>query len=253
MLPPPPAVAICELIADHAATAVDQRAARVARVDRRVGLDHVLDREAVGSLDLPLERAHDSRRDGAVEAERVSDRDHRVADPHVRGVAQCQRLERLLVGVDLEQRDVRGGVTADDLGVVGLVVQVDRHLRGALDDVGVGDDVAAVVDHEAGSRRRPSLALRKEIEGRLRSLNHLRAHECDARPVLLVDLMDAHAGTSLRVGHRGLVDRALDDGGLLVATDHAREGEDQHGHNHDRTAQQRRHEGVLGCPAESLA
>ena len=47
--------------ADHLAGAVDQRPAGVAGVDRRVGLDHVADREAVGGLDLALERRDDAR------------------------------------------------------------------------------------------------------------------------------------------------------------------------------------------------
>ncbi len=37
---------------DHLARGVEQRAARVAGVDRRVGLDHVVDRGAVGALDV---------------------------------------------------------------------------------------------------------------------------------------------------------------------------------------------------------
>src|SRR5258707_8382102 len=42
--------------ADHLAGGVQQRTARVARVDRRIGLQHVVDREAVGGRDLPLQR-----------------------------------------------------------------------------------------------------------------------------------------------------------------------------------------------------
>ena len=49
---------------DHAARAVDQRPAGVAGVDRRVGLDHVRDREAVGGLDLALDRGDDAGGDG---------------------------------------------------------------------------------------------------------------------------------------------------------------------------------------------
>ena len=66
--------------ADHAAGRVDQRAAGVAGVDRRVGLDDVLDREAVGRGDAALQGGDDAGGQRAVEAERVADRDRRVAD-----------------------------------------------------------------------------------------------------------------------------------------------------------------------------
>src|SRR5262249_28728496 len=69
---------------DHLAFGVDQRAAGVAGVDRRVGLDHVVDREPVGGLDLALQGGDDAAGHGAVEPERVADRDHRVADFHLR-------------------------------------------------------------------------------------------------------------------------------------------------------------------------
>ena len=55
-------VEICELIADHLALRVQQRAARVAVVERGVGLDDVVDRVAVRRRDRALERAHDARR-----------------------------------------------------------------------------------------------------------------------------------------------------------------------------------------------
>ena len=103
---------------DHFAGRVDQRAARVAGVDRRVGLDHVVDREPVGRLDLALQGGDDAAGDGAVEAERVADRDHRVADFDLRGVAERERVQFLGRRVDLEQRQVVGRVGADHFGRV---------------------------------------------------------------------------------------------------------------------------------------
>ena len=75
---------------DHLAFGVDQRTTGVAGIDRGVGLDHVRDREAVGRLDLALQGGDDAGRHGAVEAERVADRDHRVADLHLGRVAQFE-------------------------------------------------------------------------------------------------------------------------------------------------------------------
>ena len=56
-----PAVAICELT-PITRPAVEQRAAGVARVDRRIGLDRLVDREAVGRLDRAADAGHDARR-----------------------------------------------------------------------------------------------------------------------------------------------------------------------------------------------
>ena len=106
---------------DHLAVGVDQRAAGVAGVDRRVGLDHVGDREAVGRLDLALQGGDDAAGHGAVEAEGVADRDHRVADFDFDGVAEGERVQLVRRRVDLEQGEVGRRVGADHFGVVGRV------------------------------------------------------------------------------------------------------------------------------------
>ena len=66
--------------ADDPARGVEQRPAGVAGIDRRVRLDHVVDREPVWGVDLALHRGDDPGRGGAIEAERVADRDDGVAD-----------------------------------------------------------------------------------------------------------------------------------------------------------------------------
>ena len=150
---PPLWLSICELIPTTSPGAIDQRAARVAGVDRGVGLDDVADREAVGRLDLALERGDDAGVTRAVEAERVADRDDRVADLHLCGVAERQRVGALGV-VDLEQGDVGRGVGTDDLRLLRrALAELDVHALGALDHVCVGEDVAVVVDQEAGAGR----------------------------------------------------------------------------------------------------
>ena len=55
-------VEICEVTPITRPGGVDQRAAGVAVVDRRVGLDRVVDRERVRRLDLPLHGADDAAR-----------------------------------------------------------------------------------------------------------------------------------------------------------------------------------------------
>ena len=78
--------------ADDAAGVVEQRAAGVAGVDRRVGLDRLVDLEAVGRLDAAPEAGDDALGRGAVEAERVADGDRVVADLHAARVGERQRL-----------------------------------------------------------------------------------------------------------------------------------------------------------------
>src|SRR2546427_8671977 len=77
--------------ADHPPAAVGERAARVTRVERRVGLDDVLD-DAAGRAGArrqrAAERAHHPRRHRAGEAERVADRDDQLADAQPVGIAE---------------------------------------------------------------------------------------------------------------------------------------------------------------------
>ena len=94
MLPWAPAVAIWELTPTTRPRAVEQRAAGVAGVDGRVGLDHAVDLEAVGGLDVALQAGDDARGGGAVQAQRVADGHHLVAHPHVVGLGQGQRPAR---------------------------------------------------------------------------------------------------------------------------------------------------------------
>ena len=56
----------------------------------------------------------DADGDGLVEVERVADRHDPLADAELVGIAQRQRRQALL-GVDLEQREVRRRIAADEL------------------------------------------------------------------------------------------------------------------------------------------
>ena len=78
---PTPATAV--LMPDDAAAPVDERAAGVARVERRVGLDHVVDdahRAARAGRQRAAERGDDAGGHRAGEAVRVADRDDELAD-----------------------------------------------------------------------------------------------------------------------------------------------------------------------------
>jgi hypothetical protein len=76
-------------------------------VDRRVGLDEVL--EAIDAEVAAAQRADDAHRHRVAEAERIADREHDVADVHGLQVAEGDR--RQLVGLRLEHREIDSGST----------------------------------------------------------------------------------------------------------------------------------------------
>lgn len=110
--------------ADESAVAVDQGSAGIARIDRRVGLDRIGDdrRPDGGGGDTvlrrhrPVQRAHDAEGDRVREAQRVAERHHRLTHPHSLGVTELQGGEVNRTVGDLDDRQVRGAVAADQLG-----------------------------------------------------------------------------------------------------------------------------------------
>ena len=75
---PPVRERIAELMPTSSPLEVHERAAGVAGVDRRVGLDEVLVAFRVDAG--AAERADDAGGDGVAEAERIADRDDEIAD-----------------------------------------------------------------------------------------------------------------------------------------------------------------------------
>src|SRR5581483_2142151 len=123
--------------ADQFASQVDQCAAGIAGIDRRVGLDEVfvpLDAEAGAA-----QSAHDAGSDGLTEPERIADGHHEVADFEPFGVAKRQGSE--ILGRYLDNGYVRVGVSTDPRGLeTAAVGERHRDLIGMLNHVIVGDD-----------------------------------------------------------------------------------------------------------------
>ena len=181
--------------ADHVAAPVQQRPARVAVVDRRVGLDDVVDRVAVRCGDRALDRADDPGGNRAVETERVADRDDGVAHLRRVGVAERERRQRARARVDLEDGEVARRIGADDGRLHARAVrEADPDLPGALDDVVVRDDVAGLVDDEAGAERLLLLLLGEELAAEERvgrdGDDARRGDLDDARRGAAVDVVD---------------------------------------------------------------
>ena len=129
--------------ADHAPGGVEQRAARVAGVERGVGLDHVVDREAARRGQPPLQRRDDAGRQRALEPERVADRDRRVADLHRGGVAELERRQVEPLRVDAQQREVGVASLPSGCGGDGVPSENVTSIVGrGRDDVGVREDQA---------------------------------------------------------------------------------------------------------------
>ena len=130
---------------------VDQRTARVARIDGGVGLDEVVvapwPMTRCLALTMPAVTVC-SRPKGLPIATTHSPGRTRV------GVAQRQG-EELLVGLDADQGDVGLGVAAHDLGFeLGAVREGHLDAVHVLDHVVVGHDVAVGGDHEAAAEAR---------------------------------------------------------------------------------------------------
>ena len=136
--------------ADHIAVHVEQRPARITPVDGGVGLDEIVIRPR---RDVAVAGRDDAGRHRAAEPERVADRHHPVADPHRVRIAERDGGQRR-VRLHAQHRKIGLLVLAHQFGGEAAAVrEVDRDFVGALDDVIVGDDDAAGVDHEARAER----------------------------------------------------------------------------------------------------
>ncbi len=139
-------------------------------------------RRAVGAgvVDGAVLGGDDAGGDGLGEREGAADGEHPVADLGAVGVAELDRGQRLR-RVDLDDGDVGLGVDADDVGgtavlgvAVGIGGELDVDLVGLVDDVVVGDDVAARIDDEAGAE---GLALAAALVAVIAALAALAAEE----------------------------------------------------------------------------
>ena len=137
--------------ADQLTAQIDQRATRIARVDRGIGLDEIF--IAFNIEPGAAERRNDAGRDGLPNAKWVADGQHIV--PHLQRIrfAHLDRGEPL--SRDLHQRDVGGGVRADQFGrELAAVAQGDDDFGGTFHHMVIGQHVALGRIHDdAGARR----------------------------------------------------------------------------------------------------
>ena len=124
---------------------IEERAAAVAGVDRRVGLDEVVvgpgaDRARLG--------AHDAHRHGVAETKRIADGHHVLADAQL--LARAERDRRQIARTDqLEHREIEARVAALHLGVeLAIVGELHAAPIGVFHDVRVGDHVPDAIDQK---------------------------------------------------------------------------------------------------------
>ena len=145
---------------DDLSAQVERRPAGIAAVDGSVDLDEVRIRTITH---IATDGGDDARGHRIGQAERIADGHHPVAHPKLAVVAEFDGGKRL-VAFHLDERHIGGGVSADQLGIeLAAIRQLHGNLGTVIDDVVVGDDVARLVDDEAGSDadgflRHPALA-----------------------------------------------------------------------------------------------
>ena len=135
-----------------------QRAAAVAGIDGRVGLDEKL---IVAGRQLGARQGrNDAHGHGLADAERIAHRQHQVAHLHLVAVGEGHHRQPLALGVDLQHRQVGTGVGQQHLGLE-LAPVVERHgdLGAAFHHMVVGEDqTVGAHDHAAAQAALDALA-----------------------------------------------------------------------------------------------
>ena len=159
---------------------IDQCAAGVARVNRRVGLNKIF--QLFDSESPSAGGTHDAGRNRLAHAEWIANRQYDVADLDFAGVGQRQHWK--VRPIDLEDRDVGPRIGAHYSGFhFSFIMQRDGNIRGALHHVIVRQNVAFGADDDARSESFlsailwnvefvPEVISKKLAEKRIHTLRH---------------------------------------------------------------------------------
>ena len=128
---------------------IDQRTTRVARINRRIGLDQTGEVRAIRGGPTLVQVRNDPFSERPGQAERRTDRIDRVSDLDAIRIPQGHGVQARGRNRDPDDGQVRGRVRPDQRGRHGLTAaQRDLHLRGAGNDVRVGQDVAVGIEND---------------------------------------------------------------------------------------------------------
>jgi len=131
---------------------VAQRAARVAGVDRRIGLDVILVRVPAMAGDAAAAlRADESDCETVIKLVRCADGDRPLTDSH--GIAVAYPRGRKILPVHFDDRHVDAIIDADHHGVGELRAVLQQHgdLTAAVNDMLIGEDVTVLAQDDARS------------------------------------------------------------------------------------------------------
>jgi hypothetical protein len=169
--------------ADYLAVRIEQRAAGISAVDGGIGLNGFVDESGVAGLHGAAERADDASGECAGETEGIADSEGALAHDEIARVAQRERREVVALGIDLNQSDVVALIGADEFrGFARLIAEGDFDLLRVFDDVIVREDVAVLVDQEAGTGAFDGHGIVEEVV-----LNGARDDVRDGRRSIAVD------------------------------------------------------------------
>src|SRR6185312_3013673 len=135
---------------DHLAARVQQRAARVARVHRGIGLDRVLDRNRLLTAH-GADRRDDAARHGPVQPEGIADRVDLLSHDQVRAGLRQSGRHQVWCG-DFHQREIVPWIHRQHLPFVRVLIP-ELHLDGAalisFDYVVIRQDQSVFIEDEA--------------------------------------------------------------------------------------------------------
>ena len=127
--------------ADHLAARRHERSARVARIQRGVGLDDVVHQASRLPAQRSAERADHAGGNGMMKPVRVADGDRNLPDPD--GTRVAERRERQRRSVDADNGEIGVRILADEIRLRRAAVgHDDRQRGGRLHDMAVGEDQA---------------------------------------------------------------------------------------------------------------
>src|ERR1700734_3764033 len=138
---------------DYSAAGIKQRTARIAGIDRGIGLDDVGNLAARIGRQATLERADHAWGERLIQTERVTNRVSELADLEICRTADGNRRRKRAWIVKPDYRNVVIRRRADDLCATHRSGgQADRELYCTGDNVVVSDDITGLIPYEPRSR-----------------------------------------------------------------------------------------------------
>ncbi len=150
--------------ADYFAVRIDERAAGIAAIDGRVGLDGFVDESGLAGLHGAAESADHASGQRGLKAEGIAYSQNFLSHLQAGGIAEIQKGQRFTFGIDLDQGYVIALIRANYFcGIARLVAEYHFDALRFLDDVKIGEDVAARIDYKTGARAFDGDGVHEEI------------------------------------------------------------------------------------------